>query len=283
MYTFAVQNRYGEKLELTHNPAYSISEIDGIDPPDADINTTRNAGADGSLFNSAYMNNRTITITLAINAPAEANRIELYRYFKSRFPVRIFYKNDTRDVYIDGYVQSMQIQFFAKKQTAQIVVQCPNPLFNGSLNNVQEFSEVQALFEFPFSIEDEGIPFSEVLDYVEALIFNNGDVDTGAIITIKASGGAVVNPKIYNVDTSEYFNLNLSMSDGDEVTINTRRGEKSVKLLSDGVQSNIVGAMVEGSTWFLLKPSANTFTIVADSGQENMQVTFSIIDQYEGV
>ena len=79
MYSLSVENTYGDILELTNNPAYCITNVDGIDPPDATINTARNAGADGSVFNSAYMNNRTITITMAINGPAEANRIELYR------------------------------------------------------------------------------------------------------------------------------------------------------------------------------------------------------------
>ena len=84
MFTLIAENKYGEQLELTHSEAYVITNIDGIDPPEAVINSTRNAGADGSVFNSAYVDNRVITITLAINAPAELNRINLYKYFKSK-------------------------------------------------------------------------------------------------------------------------------------------------------------------------------------------------------
>ena len=64
MYTLIAQNKYEEQLELTHNEAYVITSIDGIDPPDAVINTTRNANADGSVYNSAYVDNRTITIRI---------------------------------------------------------------------------------------------------------------------------------------------------------------------------------------------------------------------------
>lgn len=282
MYTLIVQNKYGEQLELTHNPAYSITEIDGIDPPDANINTTRNAGADGAVFNSAYMNVRTITITLSINAPAESNRINLYKYFKSRFPVRLYYSNATRNVYIDGYVKSMPINFFNKKQTAQIVIECPQPLFNGDTASIQEFASVDSLFEFPFSIPEAGIEFSTLSAYVEKSIINNGDIDTGCVISIKALG-QVVTPKIYNVETSESFILNVTLAAGDEITINTRRAEKSVTLLSNGVTTNIVGSLAEGSTWFQLSPGDNVFTIDADALPENMLVTFTLIDQYEGV
>ena len=77
MYTLTAENKYGERLELTHNPCYDITEIDGLYPPEAVINSTKTAGMDGAVFNSAYMNSRTITITLMVNGPAEENRIQL--------------------------------------------------------------------------------------------------------------------------------------------------------------------------------------------------------------
>lgn len=156
MYTLIAQNKYGQQIELTNNNAYVIESIEGLDPPDAVINTTRNANADGSVFNSAYVDNRQITITLAINGPAEDNRIQLYKYFKNKYPVRLFYKNSTRDVYINGYCKNIHIGFFEKKQIAQIIIICPEPFFNGSENEIVDFSNVQALFEFPFSVEESG-------------------------------------------------------------------------------------------------------------------------------
>lgn len=284
MYSLSAQNQYGEKLELTHNTAYSIIEIDGLDPPDAAINTARNAGYDGSVFNSAYMKERPITITMAINSPAEANRIALYRYFKSKFPVRIFYKNGQRDVYIDGFVRSMQIAYYAKKQTVQIVILCPRPHLNGIEVQTQNFYTVNSLFEFEFSIEEgDPIAFSEIVTGEERSILNSGDIETGVLIRIEATG-TVDTPKIYNVDTSESMIFDLTMGEGDLITINTRQGEKSVKLLHDGVTTNIIGQMRQGSSWFTLKPGDNLFTIDADDQTSvNMMVSFEVIDQYEGV
>ena len=283
MYTLIAQNQYGDRMEMTHNPAYSIIEIDGLDPPDAAINTARNAGYDGSVFNSAYMKERPITITMAINSPAEANRIALYRYFKSKFPVRLFYKNGQRDVYIDGYVQSMQITYFARKQTVQIVILCPRPHFNGTEAQIQDFYTVNSLFEFEFSIEEgDPIAFSEIVTGVEKSIINAGDIETGVVITIEATG-TVDTPKIYNVDTSESMIFDMTMQEGDLITINTRQGEKSVKLQRSGVTTNIIGQMRQGSSWFILKPGDNLFTIDADDQAVNMMVSFTVVDQFEGV
>lgn len=283
MYTLIAENKYGQQLELTHNRAYEIVEITGIDPPDSTINTTHNADYDGSAYNSSYMNNRVITITMAINSPAEANRINLYHYFKSKFPVRLYYKNGVRDVYIDGYVQNMPISYFAQKQVAQITILCPKPHFNGGDVNIQPFSSVTPMFEFPFSIPEEGAPFSELELNLEKVIFNNGDIETGALITIRALG-ALTTPKIYNVDTGEHMIFDVSMESGDRIEIDTIKGEKSMVFYpASGSPVNIIGKLQQGSTWLQLAPGDNVFTVAADVNPENMEVIFSITDQYEGV
>lgn len=282
MFTLKVRNKYDEELEISNNPAYSIVSVDGIDPPESTINTTHNAGADGSVFNSAFINERTITITLAINYPAEANRLNLYRYFKSKFPVRLFYKNKRRDVYIDGYVQSFQIAYFDQKQTAQIVIYCPLPMFNNVNDNIQDFSNIEPMFEFPFDIDEPGIEFSVIIPNNEKSIINKGDMDTGVIISIKAVG-SVITPKIYNVDANESMILNVSMISGDEIIIDTRQGHKSIKMISGDTTTNIIGTLDHASSWFVLKPGDNVFTLDADALPENMIVVFTVIDQFEGV
>lgn len=283
MYTLTAQNEYGQQMELTNNNAYVISSIVGLDPPDSVINFSNNANDDGSVFNSSRVDNRTITITLAVNAPTEANRINLYTYFKSKKSVRLYYTNDTRDVYIDGYVQRMNIGFFDMKQVVQIVIICPKPFFSAVVNTIIDFSTVESLFEFPFAIEAAGIEFSRINMEEESNIYNGGDVETGFIIKLNAIGGSVVNPAIYNIATNEFFKLNITMQDGDEIIINTKKKEKSVMMTAQGVTTNIIGDLVEGSTWFQLLPQDNSFTATADANPEYMLATCTVTDQFEGV
>ena len=281
MYTLIAQNKYGQKLELTHNEAYVIESIEGLDPPDAIINTTRNANADGSVFNSSYVDNRQIIITLAVNSPAEENRINLYRYFKNKYPVTLYYKNETRNVYINGYCKNIQIALFELKQIAQITIICPEPYFNGSENEIVNFSSVQPLFEFPFEIE-EPIPFSEIILDQEKSILNSGDVETGVEIYLRARG-PLTNPTIYNVDTNEFFKLTISMVRGDEIYINTKKKQKTVLMTHEGVTTNIIGNLASGSTWFQLNPGDNLFMTTAQINPENLDAYCVITDQFEGV
>lgn len=282
MYTLIAENKYGEWLEITNNPCYVITDVDGLYPPEGTINTTQLANTDGSVFNSSRINERVITITMAINAPVEVNRLLLYRYFKTKYPVRLYYKNGMRNVYIDGYVSKFSVEYFEKKQTAQIEITCPMALFRDVKESITEFSSVENMFTFPFAIEATGISFSRIALGEQKTIINNGDVETGVVIHLNALG-TVVNPKIYNVDTTDHMILNVTMQAGDEITINTRKKEKSIILLRDGVRSNIVGRLEAGSTWFNLLPGDNVFTYEADKLPESLQCIFVINNQFEGV
>ena len=282
MYTLIAENQYGQLLELTHNNNYSIKSVIGLDPPDAIINTTKNGLQDGTQYNSSSMDNRTITITLAINYPAELNRINLYRFFKSKSRVVLRYKNSTRNVYITGYTQAMQVAFFDKKQTAQITVLCPEAHFNGAEAELIELSSVVSWFEFPFSIPEEGIEMSEIIAGIKKSIVNDGDLSTGTLIRIHAIG-EVVNPQIYCEDTNAYMQVYTTLSAGDTLEIDTRVGHKRVVKTSNGVQTNLIGSLRAGSTWFVLVPGDNIFQTYADENPEYMITTFEIIYQYEGV
>lgn len=281
MYTLIAQNKYGQQIELTHNEAYVIESIEGIDPPEAVINVVKNANADGSVFNSAYVKERQIIITLAINGPAEDNRINLYKYFKNKYPTRLYYKNGAKDVYIDGYCKNIQISFFNLKQIAQIIIICPDPFFKNSDNELINFSSIDPLFEFPFEIE-EPIAFSEILAEVQKNIINKGDVDAGMKLVINITG-SVTNPIIYNSETNQYFKLNASFISGDEIVIDTEFMKKSVTLTRNGAITSLVNVIQSGSTWMQLLPGDNLLTMSADSGSEYLSAYILVADLYEGV
>lgn len=282
MYTLIAENQYGEQLELTHNENYSVKVVDGFDPPDAIINTTRNAGQDGSNFNSAYSDERVITITLAINYPAEVNRINLYRYFKNKHPVRLHYRNESRKVWIDGYVQSFQVAYFDKKETAQITVRCPRPYLNSESTIYERMYNLYSLFTFPFSIAEEGIPFSSLERANRKAIVNDGDIEIGFIVKITAKG-SVTNPGILDSVKNQMIRITDTLSSGDQVIFDTRSGHKGVWKMVDGVKTNIINKLTNTSKWLVLAPGENIFLPLALSGSQYIDATFEIVYQYEGV
>lgn len=282
MYQCWIENEYGERLELTNNKNYTVYQIDGLNPPDATINTTPVANFDGSKFNSSRTNERNVVVYLTIEGDCETNRINLYRYVKTKRYVKFYYKNSTRDVYIEGYVESMPIAIFEMKQNVQISILCPLPFFKAVSDDAIDFSTLIPMFVFPFAYEEAGAPFSAIETAATKFIINHGDVENGVIIQIQATG-RVLNPQIYNLDKNEYFKINIDMVVGDFITINTNKSQKAITLLHDGTNTNIINDVQVGSSWFQLLAGDNIFTYTADENPENFMCTFIHTSEFEGV
>lgn len=282
MYFLAIENHKGERLNLTQNPKYSVTNIEGLTPPQANINTAINANFDGSVFRSSRLADRNIVITLAIEGDAEANRIELYRYIKAKKQCTIYYRNGRRDVSIVGYVESLNVGIFEQKEIAQVSILCPKPYFADVVNTILDMSVISSGFEFPFSIDSEGIEFGRVDAGQESIVQNIGDVETGALIVFHATGDVMV-PAIYNVDTGEKMRINVDMTAGDLLVINTKQGEKSIHLVVDGIETNVINKLIVGSTWLQFESGANTMLVDADMGVEHFQCFVTFNNLYEGV
>lgn len=285
MYELKVTNEYDQTLQLTQNPNYTIKEVSGLDPPEAIINKTRNANTDGSEFNSSYLNDRQIIITMTIEAPAEENRNNLYIYFRSKKAVKIAYKNGIRDVFAKGIVKDIDVQFFAKKQIAQITIDCMNPYFLENEDASGDISATQQLFEFPFAIE-EPIPFSEISTTEPIEVVNEGNDPTGVIITITPISSRSIYGPIYvkNLTNGLTFKINLILHQGESLIIDSIKGEKSVKKIDGSTETNVINEMNRTSEWIELIPGINRLLITeGTTGIPQNNASISFTPKYQGV
>lgn len=277
------ENKYNEQINLTQNGNYALLSVGGLTPPTATINTAVIATSDGAVFNSSRLGTRNIVLTISPLNSIETNRINLYKYFKAKQYIKLYLENNTRSVWIDGYIETMDGDLYSESQQIQISIICPDPFFKDTTTGLYTFSNVINLFKFPFAIEETpGVPISELGEYVEIAITNNSDDETGVIITMLANA-AVTNPTIYNMTTNEHFTLNISMETGDVITIDTRRGHKTVTLNRDSVITNILNNMAQGSTWLNLPVGDNIFSYTCATGSEYLNISVELQPIYEGV
>lgn len=282
MYELKVKNAYGEVINLSTSPDYTVYKVTGLQPPAVVVNSSSNATYDGVSINSVRVDQRNIVIYVAIEGAVETNRINLYKYFPLKQTVTVFFKNDTRDVCIEGVVELIECDLFTNKQVAQISLICPQPYFRAVEELVSYFSDITSLFTFPFSIPESGMEISTITNNVRKSIVNSGDVASGIIIELNAIG-AVVNPVIYDVFKRTHIKLMFTMQANDRIIINTNVGKKSITLVRSGVSSNIMGYMYPDSNWLTLAAGDNVFTYDADSGTSNLQITFTTSVLYGGV
>lgn len=277
-----VENEAGSRLDLIKNRGYTVTQIKGLNPPAATVNMASLSGVNGSKFNSAKIEKRNIVITVRINSPVEDNRVALYGFFPVEKKMTLYIQTNSRNVMIDGYVESFECDLFELGQRAQISILCPQPYFRDANKTVTDFHNVEALFEFPFSIEADGIEFSRFTGNPEVPVFNRGDVETGVVIQMVCTG-QVENPKIYNSETKEHLSLDATFLDGDVILINTTPGEKAITLLREGEEQNIINSFSNESSWITLKSGINVFTYTCDSGSDAVSVRIDSQNMYSGV
>ena len=284
MFDLILENKNGYQLKFGMDSPFTITEIEGLNPPESTINTSEIALMDGQLYNSAKVNMRVINVAFAIEYQAAKNRIEVYRVLKSKHPIRLYYKSEYRNVFIDGYISSIDITMFEMKQVVTCSILCPAPYFKDAQEIINELSSIIAMFHFPFaSTAEPQLLFGYIDPVANVAVENLGDIETGLIIEIYAHG-AVSDPKIYNYMTGEFIGLNFSMQTGDLITIDTRSGEKTITLLRNAVTTNIFNYLMKNSTWLQLGSNGSVYTYDLGSGLlENVSITIKHYTLYEGV
>lgn len=285
MYSLILENELGEQLTFNElGGSYQITDIDGLNPPTADINTSELALLDGQRYNSAKLQMRTINIAFAIQENAAQNRVNAYKVLKTKHKVRVIYQSETRSVYIDGYVHSLDVGYMDVPQIMTVAILCPSPYWQAAQTVVNDLSQVIAQFHFAFaSTEAPQIVFGYVDPVVSIEIENGGDVATGIVVELYASQ-SVPNPRVIDYETGDFIALDMTMQAADLVTIDTREGHKTAKLLRNGIETNVFNSVARGSTWLQLGMGGSTFTYTADGGAAiGLSVTIRHVNIYEGV
>lgn len=281
MYTAKIQNKNGNILVLTQKEqVYQLQSIEGLNPPHGTVNTTVIVGMDGALYNSSKLETREIVITLKINGDAEQNRLALYSYFRTKEWCRFFYTNESRNVYIDGYVTNVECSMFEQQEVAQITILCPSPYFSDLTEIIDDISSTVSLFTFPFSInQTEPIPISELIENREANVINVSETEVGIKIEVTFYSSAT-SIEIRNATTGEDITVNYEFDSLDVLTITTVKGKKSLRLMRNGTEINLFPALVKGSVLFQLQVGSNILESACD-GDVNIKLYHSNL--YRGV
>lgn len=296
-----VTNHNGEslKLDLFHpeESGLIVKSISGLGPPKANINSTDLATADGAIYSSARASTRNIVFNLQFMfAPTiEDVRQKTYKYFPLKKKITIEVETDNRSLSTEGYVESNEPDIFSQEESTQISIVCVDPFFRDARPSLVQFASVLPNFEFPFSNEsltDDLIEFGKIgLDTRSTLVYT-GDVDTGILITIHATGSVSGILNIYNIETYENIKIDLSKikaltgSDyrsGDDIIISTVSGDKYVQVLHNGKYYNAIGIIDKLANWFQLTVGENIFNFTVTNGVENLSITFEYRNAYGGI
>lgn len=301
--SITVTNHLGESLKMElSRPELSgfliTSGTSGFGPTKANINMTDMATLDGSRFNSARQDRRDVVLKMEFldsdEETIEDIRHKSYRFFPPKQNIHIVVETDNRSVETNGYVANNEPDIFSKKEGCAVTISCEDSYLYSLLENETIFSGVKAAFSFPFANRSTSKPLlkmGSILNKTEELIRYEGDPEIGVIINIHAVGTAtnviirnVTARKKMRIDTTRLSALTGStIIAGDTIIIDTHDTRRSITLIRDGVETNILNCLDRGTDWLTLKKGDNIFAYEAESGASNLQFYITNKIAYLGV
>lgn len=301
--TVWVQNPSGAILDLNlrssgDDHGLLIFNMTGLGPPKANVNGQGGPNFDGVRVNSTRVNERHITLTLAVQGTdliEENAKDKIYTYFPIKQQILLGVETDTKDVYIPAIVESNEFNQFAKVENAVISLYCAYPYFiDLEVNRVLIRSDaVIPLFEFPFenfSLTVPTLEFGYLTDLPTAFIDYRGEVETGIDIIIEFSGvisGDSGGLTITNQNGAQQMTIDVSLfgptQAGDQIFINTRVGQKRIYFVRDSTWTNILNSVGINDDWIQLRAGNNTIIMNSTSGIEFIETEIIYRSLREGV
>ena len=277
------ENARGEKIRFPdENSPISIISFDGFGSMEFDVKTSQNSGQDGESWNNSTAEKRNLTITFDIQDDYQHQRDRLHSFFQPRsWGTVYYYETEGGEGRKARYqVESLQIADYGVSRAGTLSLICPDPKFYALTDNLTELAVWEGLIEWPLEIIE---PF-EVTRKVNSLIgnvVNPSAVPMGLTVTFRASG-IVTNPSLYDANRQELMQVNTTMHAGDQIVITTGDGNKRVKLISGGVESNINNLMAYPPHWLQAQQGDNLYRYNADDGIDSLSVSILSTQAYWG-
>ena len=229
-----------DSAELNLSEIARITNIDGLGATTAAINTTQIGLNPGTRFDSVHVDYRNIVIEFYIISNVANNLNELYSVIQTGAKTTLQIKNKL----INCYVETVEIDRTNNPVKGQISLICPDPAFRSVAKS-------------------ESLSSNDFISYT-------GNQPTGFKLYLTAKT-AVKNPYISinaNKKTKKSI-LNITLSAGDTLELNSEAGSKSAS-----ISNKKVYPYTGNFLWPELQPGDNTITIGAASGTVTAKILY---------
>lgn len=269
-------NTEGESIIFSNTPPFILSEKEGFESVDNNIISTTGYDQDGESLVSQNLDVRNLTIGGSILGVDKEEyltmRRELIRVFNPKIAGYISYTNDIGTYEIDCIpeflprINEQDYKGSKRAKTFTLSLKALDPYFTDKSEIDAEIpmARIEPLFSFPLEIT-KNFEFARLIAGNVIEIQNNGDVTVGAVFTIDVNG-PLVNPRLYNVITQDYFALKGTFMTGTKLRISTVRGKKKVEQNDGDGWYNIMTKRKVESKFLQIDRGINYLQLQADSG-----------------
>ena len=259
----------GKTLDLFNNDYFDLINADGLTVANANIVTSTTPMIDGDEIQNVRANPRPLTLDLQIKSGQDVERAKRYilNVIKIKKRGTLTYIQGTgtenRTIEISGVIQSVSMPRFTNAVIMQISIYCNNSFWQDVNDVILNINRAINNHHFAITFPtDSPVVLGIVNRQTEQTYINDGDTETGVVITVTAFG-AVTNPKIYN-QNGDFIGINDTLTAGDVLIIDTNKGQKAIT--KNGV--SVINKLTSGSVFLQMEIGTNEFSTTADSGAE---------------
>lgn len=266
------KNTDGVTINIGSAPPYYLLSREGFSAVNNTITSEKTYGLDGETFISQTLDVRNLTINGFVlgDTRVELNdlRRDLIKAFNPKLAGTLTLQNDNGTYVID--VIPELAPNISDKSTGighefTITLKALDPYWQDESlgDGLIELSTIEPKFNFPLAISSAFV-FATAKSGEIITVLNDGDVDTGCLFRLRLVT-TVVNPRIYNIYSQEFFGFSGTFVAGTVFEVSTTRGDKYArKFLTEW--ENAMPNRMSGSTFMQITRGSNYLQIQADSG-----------------
>lgn len=287
-----INHATGQFVEITENsfsPLF-LASLDGVYSSEFDVAISDNTLSDGGTYQGSRKKVRNIVIT-AIDQPNNVynqnNRDLLYTVFRQGETGTLIYsEDDVEDRQIDYEVESVRRESGGNRLFTISLI-CPNPYFEDIFETNVLMASVVGQFHFPHQFKEEGEELGVLLTSRIVNIINDSASKSIGFTAYIESTTTLTNPILTRVESQEHIQVGsennpFTLHSGETLVISTGRDDKHIKLVSNGVETEINEYLTEDSDFFNILSGDNHIVYNADSGVDSMSTLIQYKFQYDG-
>ena len=277
--------KIGDTITFGGNSKFQITPpLSGLTSPDIRTGDGLYAGVDGGYVSSQLYGFRNIVISGFYIGKTCQEADELRQQLMSELHIRYLYpifitSFSGKHYFVEGYITDRRSDITNPTSGEfQITIHCPDPIIYDGGDGIASDS---AWFEQTFYKEQPGgfnieyqVPVQWVGGQMATNIENLGTVAAYPIITLS---GKFTNPKITNLTTNEFIELERETTVSDTIVIDMK--ERIITL--NGV--SIASSRTIDSSWWTLLQGNNKIVLETDNSSDNNFGTIKYKVGYLGV
>jgi hypothetical protein len=283
-YSLSIRNKVnGNELRLDGRDGLVVAPLHGMTAIPIDLNLAQGVGRVGSTVQGHSVQGYSIMIKGTILGYVEDRKKRLFDVLVPETECELIYRESKETWIIDVLPKvNPDIQHVTSFARFGFTVFAPHPYWRNTQGSRRVLSGSEAMFRFMVNYGEPHI-FGERLKGKSVNANNYGNVPIRFVLMFVAHVPDVLNPKVINVETREFIQINRKMEVGEVIIVDMTISPMTVTSVIGNTETDIFEDFELDSVPFSLKVGDNFLQDDAENNHGGMDCWILYHDEYSGV